>query len=208
MDEITKKAEDVKVTVIKKEKNIEKLISEHVGFSMVAGAIPIPVLDVLAVSAIQIDMLKQMAKIYEIDFDDEIGKSLVSSIVGSTIGTSIGRLGASAVKAIPGIGTILGIGSQVALAGVTTFAIGNVYNDHFSNHQPLKDFNLNNIKDAFDDFLKKGKEFVDDIQKKQKPLEKELKKETAIIIRKMADGGIINLKDGEKILKAIEIDKE
>jgi uncharacterized protein (DUF697 family) len=204
MDKITKKAENVTVTVIKPEKDVEKIIYDHVGFSMIAGAIPIPVLDLLAVSAIQLDMIRQLAKKYEIDFDDEIGKSLVSSILSSTIGTSLGRAGASAVKAIPGIGTLLGIGSQVAVSGITTFAVGHLFYNHFSNNQPLKDFNFDTVKVAFDDLLKKGKEFVDDIQKKAKPVEKELKKETAIVIRKMTENGIIKQNDSIKILKAIE----
>ena len=66
MKEEIKKAEGVKVTVIQGEKDIEKIITDHVGFSMIAGAIPIPVLDILAVSAIQLDMIRQLAKKYEI----------------------------------------------------------------------------------------------------------------------------------------------
>jgi len=62
MDKITKKAENVTVTIIKAEKDVEKIIYDHVGFSMIAGAIPIPVLDLLAVSAIQFDMIRQLAK--------------------------------------------------------------------------------------------------------------------------------------------------
>ncbi len=204
MDRITKKAEDVKVTVIKSEKETDKIIADHVGFGMIAGAIPIPVLDIVAVSAIQLDMIKQLAKKYEIDFDDEIGKSLVTSILGSAVGTSLGRAGASAVKAIPGIGTVLGIGSQVVISGITTFAIGHIFNNHFSNHQPLEEFNFNDVKNAFDELMKKGQEFVDDLQRKMKPTETEIKRETAIIIRKMTENGVIKEKDSEKILRAIE----
>jgi len=204
MSEEIKKAEDVKVTVIQGEKAIDKIITEHVGFSMIAGAIPIPLLDIVAVSAIQLDMIRQIAKKYEIDFDDEIGKTLVSSIISTTIGTSIGRAGASVVKVIPGIGTILGIGSQVVLSGITTFAVGHIFNNHFSNHQSLKDFNLDGVKEAFEDLLKKGKDFVDDLQKKQEKSKNEVKKETAVIIRKMAENGIIKQKDSEKIIKELE----
>ena len=108
------------------------------------------------------------------------------------------------MKAIPGIGTILGIGSQVVLSGITTYAVGHIFNDHFSNHQPLKDFNLNNVKDLFDDLLKKGKDFVDDLQKKSESSQKDIKKETAIIIKKMTENGIIKEKDSQKILNELE----
>ncbi len=203
-----KRPEEVKVTVIPKEKEIDQVITDHVLFSMAAGAIPLPVLDILAVSAIQLDMLKQLARKYEIVFDDEAGKSIVTSLLGSTIGTTIGRAGASAVKAIPGIGTILGIGSQVALAGVTTFAIGQLFNQHFGNHKPLADFNLEDVKDYFEELMRKGKEFVDNLQKNAKHNAQDMKEETALVLRKMSDNGVISPTDFEKIIKAMNIKKE
>ena len=151
MNNEMKKAEDVKVTIIPKEKEIDQIITDHVLFSMAAGAIPIPVLDILAVSAIQLDMLKQLAKKYDVSFDDEAGKSIVSSLLGTTLGTTIGRTGASVVKAIPGLGTILGIGSQAVLSGITTFAIGYLFNQHFGNHKPLQDFKIEDVKEYFNE---------------------------------------------------------
>jgi len=204
MDNEMKKAESVKTVIIPDEKDLDQIVSDHVVFSMIAGAIPIPVLDILAISAIQIDMLRKIAKKYELDFDDESGKSIVSSIIGSTIGTSIGRAGASAIKVIPGIGTILGVGSQVTLAGITTFAIGHIFNIHFKNQKPIDMFNLDEVKETFEELLKKGKEFVENIQKQTKTTQKDMKMETSLVIKKMAEKGIIKQGDYEKIKKELE----
>lgn len=136
----------------------DAIINNHMGFAMVAGAIPVPVVDLIAVTAIQMDMLQQLAGLYEVDFNTERGKSLASALFGTAIGTKIARMGASAVKSIPGIGTILGIGSQVILAGATTFALGKIFQSHFQNKGTLFDFNVESMKAKFDDFLNIGKE--------------------------------------------------
>lgn len=139
------------------EAKADNIIYSHLGFAMIAGAIPIPIADIVAVTAIQMDMLRQLSELFDVDFNSELGKSLISSLIGSTIGTTIGRMGASAVKAIPGIGTILGIGSQVILSGATTYAIGKVFQSHFQNNGKLSDFSIETMKAKFEELLNIGK---------------------------------------------------
>ena len=145
----------------------ETIVNVHLGFAMVAGAIPFPFVDLVAVTAIQMDMLQQLATLYEVDFNGERGKSLATAMIGSTIGTSLGRVGASAVKAIPGIGSILGIGSQVVFSGATTFALGKVFQYHFQNKGTLSDFNIDLLKVKFEEFLNAGKKIALEKEKKQ-----------------------------------------
>ncbi|MBN1241230.1 MAG: DUF697 domain-containing protein [Spirochaetales bacterium] len=203
MENVIRKADDVEVTVIKGERDTDKIIADHVGFSLLAGAIPVPLLDIAAVSAIQVDMLRQLARKHEVSFDEEAGKSVVSAILGSALGTAIGRAGASAVKAIPGIGTLLGIASQVALSGITTFAIGHLFNAHFSDRRPLSDFRIEDVKEVFEDLLRKGKDFVDSFQKKASKDAADVREETAVVLRNMADKGVLKREDCERIIKAL-----
>jgi uncharacterized protein (DUF697 family) len=44
--------------------NSSSIIKSHVVGSMGGGAIPIPFIDVVAVTAIQLDMIKQLARFY------------------------------------------------------------------------------------------------------------------------------------------------
>jgi uncharacterized protein (DUF697 family) len=204
MEENIKKAEDVNVTVIPEEKTIDQIISDHIIFSMVAGAIPIPVLDLVAVSAIQMDMVHKISNIYKKHFDEEIGKSLVTTLLGSAVGTTIGRAGASAMKVVPVVGTALGIGSQVILSGITTFAIGNIFNLHFKSNKSLSDFRIEDVKDTFDELLRKGKEFVEDIQKKTEKSTEDIKEQTAVVLKGMVEKGVIKEKDYNKIVTELK----
>ena len=142
----------------------ENIIKEHVLWSLGAGLVPIPVLDVLAVTAIQLDMLKQIARIYEQNYSESSGKAMLSAVTGSTFA----RIGASMIKAIPGIGTILGTVSMPILSGASTYAIGKAVCMHFESGGDFFNINFDNMKKAYDDFMNKGKEVAQSLQKRQK----------------------------------------
>ena len=149
-----------------KKPDTEQIILTHVGFGMVAGAIPLPIVDVVAITAIQMEMLVQLAKVYKVDFNLERGKSLATSVIGASFGSFLGRVGASAVKAVPAVGTILGIGSQVVMAGASTYALGKVFDAHFSGNGTLLDIDLEKMRKDFESWLQKGKEVAEKAQKK------------------------------------------
>ena len=86
-----------------KQSKASDIIKSHVGYSLGAALVPFPGADLLAVTAVQVNMLRQLAKLYNIGFMDALGKNIISAVVGS----SAARLGASLVKAIPGVGTII-----------------------------------------------------------------------------------------------------
>jgi uncharacterized protein (DUF697 family) len=142
-------------------KSMDDIISNHVIFAMTAGAIPFPVADIVAVSAIQYDMIRQIAEFHDADYDANKGRNLASSLAGATVS----RIGASALKAIPGVGTLLGIGSQMVMAGATTYALGKLFDSHFSGSRSLDNLNFNLMKEQYKDLLNKGKDYARELKK-------------------------------------------
>jgi uncharacterized protein (DUF697 family) len=142
----------------------EKIITNHIIYSMTAGAIPLPLVDVTAVTVIQLDMIKQLANHYGAQYDQDSGKSLVSSLVGATLA----RMGASAVKAIPGVGTVIGISTQVLLSGASTYALGKIFDGHFSKRGSIFDLDVNDVKSKYEELLQKGKDVVQGLRKEKK----------------------------------------
>lgn len=171
------------------DKSADEVINLHVGFAMAAGAIPLPIVDVVAVTAIQLDMLTKLAQIYNVPFDGERGKALVGALTGSTLGSVIGRAGASAIKGVPGIGTVLGVGSQVVLAGASTFAVGKVFQHHFKNNGNLFQFNLDELKKNFEEFFKQGEK---EVQEKRKEPTTEEAVETLIKLNELYKQGVLS----------------
>ena len=97
----------------------DNIIRNHVIWSMGAGFIPVMVADIFAVSALQLDMIRQMCRVYNVDFQETQGKALVTSLTSTTLA----RLGAgSLVKLVPGLGSMLGGATVSAFAGASTYA--------------------------------------------------------------------------------------
>jgi uncharacterized protein (DUF697 family) len=149
---------------MEKQEETEKIIKQHVAWSVGAGLVPIPVLDILAVTAIQLDMIKQLCRVHEISYTESSGKAIVSTITGSTLA----RLGASMVKSIPGVGTLLGAISMPVLSGASTYAIGTAVVWHFESGGDLFDSDFSKVKEVYEEHFKKGKEMAQQLQKRQK----------------------------------------
>lgn len=105
----------------------DHFIHNHMLYAVAAGAIPIPLLDLAAVTAVQVDLVRALARVYEGPFDQATGKALVVSLVGA----STARVSASAVKAIPGVGIVPGVIAQAGFAAASTFAVGQLFRAHF-----------------------------------------------------------------------------
>ncbi len=142
----------------------DTIIRSHVLWAMGGGLIPIPLVDFAAVTAVQLEMLQQLAELYGVDYSRSKGKTFVSALTGTTIA----RLGASFLKAIPGVGTILGGLSMSVASGASTYAVGQVAINHFSNAGTLSDFVEDQLKRAYDVAFERGKTYVSDLEKEKK----------------------------------------
>lgn len=138
------------------------IIRNHVAWSMGMGLIPVLMADIFAVSALQLDMIKQLCKVYGVDYKETEGKAIITSLTSSTVA----RLGAaSVVKMIPGIGTILGGITVSSFAGASTYALGEVFKKHFSQGGTILDFDPKRLKKYYNSKFEKGKSVARQIAK-------------------------------------------
>lgn len=153
----------------------DSIIQNHMIWSMGAGLIPVPIADFFAVSAIQLDMIRQLAKVYDIDFSEQAGKASITSLTSS----GLARLGARAVKFIPGVGTILGGITMSVLSGASSYALGQVFRKHFESGGTFLDFEPSRVKKFYDEQFEKGKVIAKDIDEdKVEEGKKEVEKKT------------------------------
>nr|WP_277874366.1 MULTISPECIES: DUF697 domain-containing protein [unclassified Leptolyngbya] len=138
----------------------EAIIRTHVLWAMGGGLIPIPLVDFAAVTAIQLEMLQQLAQLYGVDYSKSNGKAFVSALTG----TSLARLGASFLKALPGVGTLVGGASMALTSGASTYAVGQVAVNHFSNSGTLNNFVEDQLKTIYDSAFERGKTYVSDLE--------------------------------------------
>ncbi len=92
-----------------------------------AGATPIPIADTIPISATQVAMVVALGKI----FDLTISNSVAKAVIGVGLAQSVGRSLASGLKAIPGIGTVIGGAISAVTAASLTETLGWLVADDF-----------------------------------------------------------------------------
>ncbi|MCS7084986.1 MAG: DUF697 domain-containing protein [Bacteroidia bacterium] len=156
--------ETVEVEIVddaQRRQTIEKLVRDYVLWSMGAGLLPIPMLDVAAVTALQMDMIKRIAEIYRRPVEPTQAKAWVGALAGS----SGARLAADALKLIPVVGTVVGGVAQSVLSGGATYALAQVFVKHFESGGTYLDFDPNAFKDYFKQNLDKGLRYAEQLKK-------------------------------------------
>ena len=146
-----------------KREQADAIIKKHVLFSIGGGLIPIPLVDMAAVTALQVSMLEQMADLYGIGYNRSIGKSFIAALTGSTVA----KLGASLIKAIPGVGSLIGGVAMSAMSGASTYAVGQVAISQFESEGTLEDIDIDKAKEAYDEAFEEGKEVVEEMEKEK-----------------------------------------
>jgi len=124
-----------------------KVVERFSFWSGVAGLLPIPFVDLAAVAAVQIQMLRLISGIYDVPFSENRGKALIAGLFGTVIPVSAGVGMASVVKSIPVAGTAVGALATPALAVAATYAIGKVFIQHFASGGTLLDFEPPNYRE-------------------------------------------------------------
>ncbi len=144
-----------------KKEQAQKIIHNHVLWAMAAGAIPFPFVDVVGVSFIQMDMFKQISKIYKADFDLNKGKALITSFVTSTLAGTI-SIGPSLFKTVKKPVSIV---TNALLQGALTYALGILFLNSYDEGKCFFDLGLSDSTELFEEAFEKGKEYVENLKK-------------------------------------------
>jgi uncharacterized protein (DUF697 family) len=181
-------------TDVNREEIADRIIEDHTLYAAIGGSVPVPLLDVAAVTAIQIDLVHALSRVYEVPFDPALGKALVASVTGA----SAARLGASVVKALPGVGTITGGIAQAGLSGASTYAVGRLFRRHFAEQGTLADLDADAALPAYRALLAKGREAVTSLRPTaSRPMENV----TSLLERlaKLRDDDVISVEEFEQL---------
>lgn len=142
----------------------EAIIRKNVLWSAGAGLIPLPIIDFVALTAVQLDMLKQLSNLYGQDYSEMSGKAFIGAVGGSVLS----RYGSSMLKRLPGIGFILGGLTMAVSAGAITYAMGQVFVKYLSEGKDLANVDTSEAKEVFEEELKKGEDAAGDMKKDDK----------------------------------------
>lgn len=116
-----------------------RIINRYTITAAAVGAVPVPGADVVAVSAIQADLVEELAREHGLKIAPDWGRHVAVILAGS-MGLALGaRTIFSALKVVPVVGSVLGGGTSAIASAVTTYAMGRVLMEHFKNGGTLNE---------------------------------------------------------------------
>ena len=126
--------------------------------SAIVGTIPVPMLDVAALIALNLKMLHKLSTIYDVEFSEELGKSAIISFLGACGSVSIsGRLIWGLSTILPIAGSIIRVITLPLFAASVTYAIGQLFIQHFESGGTFLTFDPEKVHSHFHARFEEGK---------------------------------------------------
>jgi uncharacterized protein (DUF697 family) len=158
------------VVLSDREQRALRVVMKYMWWSMGAGLVPIPFLDLAAVSGVQLKMLADISKLYEVPFRESRGKAVIGSMISTIVphSMSFGVFG-TLLKAVPVVGAFAGAPSMVLFSGASTWALGNVFVQHFESGGTFLNFHPEEVREYFKTQYEEGKRIVTRKEKAESP---------------------------------------
>jgi uncharacterized protein (DUF697 family) len=125
-----------------------EVIASSAKWSVGAALIPIPVLDMAALGAIQANMIVELAGVYDQKLTKQAVRGVISVLLGVLVpaGATQMVVGTSA-KLLPGYGTIIGAVSLATFGSAATYSIGKVFVRHFEKGGTFGNFSVSAVQE-------------------------------------------------------------
>jgi uncharacterized protein (DUF697 family) len=124
-----------------KDEEAMRIVGKYVGWSTGAGLIPLPLVDLAAIAAVQLKMVQELSKFYGVPFSRSAAKSIAGALIGSGGSYLLAAPVGSLLKIVPFVGQIAGMLAEPALAAASTYALGKVFIQHFESGGTFLDLN-------------------------------------------------------------------
>lgn len=168
-EDVKNEEKEVEAVPVDQDALAKRRINQYTSAGMAIGIVPFPLLDLAALTAVQLKMLHALAGIYDVEFKASLGKSAISSLVGGMVPVATAvPVAASLSKFIPGVGHALSYGTLVVLNGASTYAVGKVFAQHFASGGTFLTFDPESVRDYFAEQYEKGKEVVTSLKRKKR----------------------------------------
>ena len=146
----------------------DAIVHRNVLWAFSAGILPVPMFDVVAITGVQLKLIKELSELYELEFREGLAKKAVTSLLVGIGGVGIGgAIGASLFKFVPVVGYALGVASVPVIAGALTHAVGKAFIMHFEAGGTLLDFDPKAMRNYFDAEFAKAKKSVANLERNQ-----------------------------------------
>lgn len=140
---------------------VENLILRHCVLAAGSGLLPLPLVDLAAITLVNLKLLRELAALYGVPYQAELARQSFSGLVGG-LSTQLLIAGPvySLLRLVPGVGWIVGGASIAGVAGGVTYATGRVFSQHFEKGGNFQNFSVASFRGSFKARAEAGAERV------------------------------------------------
>ena len=93
-----------------------KIVDRHKNYAALGGLVPLPVVNIASVTAVNLRMVKQLSELYQVPFQRDRTRSLIVGLIGGAVPTGVGIATSSTLMwIVPG--GVLGALARLASGG-------------------------------------------------------------------------------------------
>ena len=140
----------------------EETIKKHSFLAAGLGIVPVPVFNLLSVTAVQINMVQAIARLYNVEVKKSWIKNTIASVMGGLGATGISGIAAGNLALVPMIGASLVSFTAPALNGFSTYAIGYMFTRYYESPDGFVKANAHALTEWFKEGFKEGREKLGD----------------------------------------------
>ena len=140
----------------------KNIVSKYTLYAAGAGLVPIPVLDLAALAAVNLAMIQDITKHFGADFSEEWGKSTIAALLAGMTATSVAKSASamSMLRVIPLVGQAVASVSMSVFGSAATNIVGRVFVAHFAAGGTMLSFDVEQAKKSAAEQYAKGKGVV------------------------------------------------
>jgi uncharacterized protein (DUF697 family) len=123
-------------TALRRRKAIA-IVERYANYSAVGGALPIPLANAAAITALLVRMVKSLSEVYDVPFERNRTRSIVIGLMGGALPTGFATIATSTLTLfIPGL-NLMGLAVSSVTSGAYARSIGQLFIEHFENGAAL-----------------------------------------------------------------------
>ena len=109
------------------------IVERYANYSAVGGAIPLPLANAAAITALLVRMVKVLSELYGAPFERNRARSIVIGLMGGALPTGFATIATSSLTYIvPGL-NLVGLAISSITSGAYARSIGQLFIEHFEN---------------------------------------------------------------------------
>jgi uncharacterized protein (DUF697 family) len=107
------------------------MVERYANFSAVGGAIPVPLANAAAITALLVRMVKSLSELYDVPFERNRTRSIIIGLMGGALPTGFGTIASSTLSYfVPGL-NLVGLAVASVTSGAYARSIGKLFIEHF-----------------------------------------------------------------------------